>query len=46
MHEFLINVRCAFSLSPTPLDDLRSEQDKNKMLTEDMEATLQDIQNM
>lgn len=27
-------------------DDLRSEQDRNKMLQEDMEATLHDIQNM
>ena len=27
-------------------DDLRAEQDRNKMLQEDMEATLQDIQNM
>jgi len=27
-------------------DDLRAEQDRNKMLQEDMEATLQDIQNI
>ena len=27
-------------------DELRAEQERNKMLQEDMEATLQDIQNM
>ena len=27
-------------------DELRGEQDRNKMLQDDMEATLQDIQNM
>ncbi len=27
-------------------DDFRAEQERNKMLQEDMEATLQDIQNM
>jgi tropomyosin-1 len=27
-------------------DELRGEQDRNKMLQEDMEATLQDIQNI
>jgi heme exporter protein D len=43
-----INTRC---LKPVRfhkffLDELRAEQERNKMLQEDMEATLQDIQNM
>jgi hypothetical protein len=32
--------------APFVTDELRSEQERNKMLQEDMEATLQDIQNM
>ena len=33
-------------VNPFFTDELRAEQERNKMLQEDMEATLQDIQNM
>ena len=42
----LIASRVTFLCDFLVADELRSEQERNKMLQEDMEATLQDIQNM
>jgi len=43
---YLQNV-CLYCISPTLFpDDLVAEKEKNKVLQEEMEATLHDIQNM
>ena len=45
--DFFVLTRLVFDrLSAFIPDELRAEQERNKMLQEDMEATLQDIQNM
>ena len=43
---FFLNFNLRVCLTPCFTDELRAEQERNKMLQEDMEATLQDIQNM